>query len=428
MRDVGLRCIIVGVGILFCGPPSAAADAPESPAAGGFDADGYLRARYAYVGSSSPATDYSGMRVTGNLRLSALAGKLSLRYRSHHWLSFERPGNSYLASPFENRNIVQAVSLETENIILPGLKTTIGRFLPALDYAASTIVDGGGAAYERGRIAVSGAGGRIVDSWNGESSNDGTSFAGQVRYESAAVTASAAFHASSLAGLRQRELPAGVLLKRANAWLDAHASWDFEASDLARAGASLSLRGAGRNLGISFNHWRNTFDQRSLTDAGQKAILPRVNPAGEEAAYQDIRLSASLVRGSWSLRGSAGVMLGDRSGWRMNAYVLAPSFAGLRASVGVQATRSDFIEFVSLDASVATQAGSLALQLRSQTRSYQWRPKLSGYRTIDNYSEIAAEYPLSRHISASAAAGGFFRSIGVEGFKPQAELRFVARL
>jgi hypothetical protein len=111
-----------------------------------------------------------------------------------------------------------------------------------------------------------------------------------------------------------------------------------------------------------------------------------------------------------------------------NVYLMPPSFFGFRATVGGQDMRSDFIEFYSLDALVMTQVREFSLQAQVQLRSYEWLSRPSGFSNRDAYSEISAEYPLRRHLYLSAAAGGFFRTLGNEGFKPQAELRLIARI
>jgi hypothetical protein len=90
--------------------------------------------------------------------------------------------------------------------------------------------------------------------------------------------------------------------------------------------------------------------------------------------------------------------------------------------------RSDFIKFYSLDALVMTQVREFSLQAQVQLRSYEWLSRPSGFSNRDAYSEISAEYPLRRHLYLSAAAGGFFRTLGNEGFQPQVELRLIARL
>lgn len=121
-------------------------------------------------------------------------------------------------------------------------------------------------------------------------------------------------------------------------------------------------------------------------------------------------------------------MAGVRSGWTANAYVLTPPFFGFAADGGVQIMKSDFIEFYCLDASVMKQVREVSLRAQIQGRSYEWLSRPSGYYDMDAYSEISAEYPLRRHLYLSAAAGGFFRTLGDEGFKPQAELRLIARI
>jgi len=128
------------------------------------------------------------------------------------------------------------------------------------------------------------------------------------------------------------------------------------------------------------------------------------------------------------LRGTVAATAGMRSGWMTSAYLIAPTFFGLNVNGGGQAMQSDYIEFYSLDAVVMMQIRDVTLQLQSQTRNYVWLPLASGLRTTDNYSEISAEYPLRRHLFMSAAAGGFFRTLGDEGFKPQFELRLITRI
>jgi len=111
-----------------------------------------------------------------------------------------------------------------------------------------------------------------------------------------------------------------------------------------------------------------------------------------------------------------------------NAYLMTPPFYGFRANGGGQSMKSDFIKFYSLDAMVMTQVREFSLQAQVQARSYEWLPRPSGFYNRDGYSEISAEYPLQRHLYLSAAAGGYFRRMGDEGFKPQVELRLIARI
>jgi hypothetical protein len=96
--------------------------------------------------------------------------------------------------------------------------------------------------------------------------------------------------------------------------------------------------------------------------------------------------------------------------------------------LGGQAVRSDYVEFYSLDGRLLYEIRGVALEIDSQFREYEWLSGSPGPRTRDAYSEVSAEYPLRRHLYLSAAGGGFFRTMGTEGFKPQAELRLIARI
>ena len=86
------------------------------------------------------------------------------------------------------------------------------------------------------------------------------------------------------------------------------------------------------------------------------------------------------------------------------------------------------IEFYSVDGRLLYEIRGVALEIESQFREYRWLPGSSGPRTRDAYSEVSAEYPLRKHVYLSAGGGGFFRTMGNEGFKPQAELRLIARI
>jgi hypothetical protein len=132
-----------------------------------FKAKGYFYARYTYIGSTSAATTYSGFLATGSFQVSAFDEKVSLLYRSQHWMSFARTSSSILESPFENRHIVQTAALETNGIGLPGLKLRLGRFFPEFDYASTPVIDGGTASWDGPGFALKAALGRTVDVWNG---------------------------------------------------------------------------------------------------------------------------------------------------------------------------------------------------------------------------------------------------------------------
>jgi hypothetical protein len=390
---------------------------------------GYLNARYAYVGSSSAATVYSGLRLTGSFQLSALSDRITFKYRSHHWLNFERPPNSVLESPFEDRHILQTVSIETDGLLVRGLKFKLGRFLPETDYSSAPPIDGGACSLEFGSLSIGGDVGRIVDVWNGKQQSTDLLAAAQVKYRTERFSAAAGFQSASYLDRKQKELPAGfAILLRKYLWIDANASYEFESKELARAGLNVSWRGEAGSVSLMASQWRNPFDQLSLLDKSRNLTYWGLYSESVPSTYQDVRLSGSLIRNGWGVRSTLGVMAGVRSGWLTSAYVTSPSLRGFRASLGGQAMKSDFIEFLSVDVMVTTQVHAFAFQVQSQFRSYQWIPRPSGFRNVDNFSEVSVEYPLRRHLYLSTAAGGFFRTLGNEGFKPQAEVRLIARI
>ncbi|HVO76564.1 MAG TPA: hypothetical protein VMT60_01140, partial [Candidatus Bathyarchaeia archaeon] len=227
----------------------------------------------------------------------------------------------------------------------------------------------------------------------------------------------------------QDEIPAGfsVLVTR-HAWLEAYAGYDLKFKELARAGLSLAWHADAGSLSLAASQWRNPFDQLYLLNKTPDIAYWGLYSRNVPSTYNDVRVSGSYTRGSWGIRGSAGSMAGVRTGWTANGYLTSPSWYGFRASAGAQGMKTDFIEFYSLDATLIAQVREVTFQIQSQTRNYDWRPRPSGFHDTDNYTEISAEYPLRRHIYASAAAGGFFRKLGNEGFMPQAELRLIARL
>jgi len=390
---------------------------------------GYLNARYAYVGSSSAATAYSGLRLTGSFQLSALSDRIILKYRSHHWLNFERPANSALESPFENRHIIQTVSIETHGLLSRGLKFNLGRFFPEMDYASAPPIDGGACALEFGGFSIGGAGGRMVDPWNGRQESNDLLAAAQLKFRTERYSAAAGFQSASYLDRKQKELPGGfTILMKKNMWVDANASYDFEFRELTRVGFGLSWRGEAGSVSLTASQWRNPFDQFSLLDKSRSLTYWGLYSKGVPSTYQDIRTSGSFERNGWGVRGNLGFMAGVRSGWLTSAYLTSPSLYGFRANLGGQAMKSDYVEFLSMDVMATAQVRDIALQLQSQFRNYQWCPRPSGFRNADNFSELSAEYPLRKHLYLSAAAGGFFRTLGNEGFKPQAELRLIARI
>ena len=427
LARAGAGIVVLSLSAIAAGQTSDTTAAQGNAA--GLTAKGYLSARYAYVGSSSAATVYSGMRMTGSLQLSALSDRIVLKYRSHHWLSFAHTEKHVLESPFADRNILQTVSLETDGLLVRGLKTTLGRFFPDMDYASSPVIDGGALAYERGGFSVGGTAGRMVDVWDGTKESSDILAAGQLRYRTERLRASAGFQSSSYLDVTRREIPAGVTVFLSRSlWLEAYGGYDLKFKETVRAGLGLSWRTDSGSLSLSTSQWRNPFDQLYLLDKSRNLPSWGLYAKPVPSTYNDLRVSSSYGRGGWGVRGTLGVMDGVRAGWTASSYLTSPSFFGFRASAGAQGMKSDYIEFYSLDATVMAQVRSVAVQLQTQTRNYDWRSRPSNLHNTDNYSEISAEYPLRRHLYLSAAAGGLFRTMGNEGFKPQAELRLIARL
>lgn len=395
----------------------------------GLKAKGYLSARYAYIGSSSPATVYSGMRLIGSFQLSTLSDKLVFKYRSHHWLNFERTSKHVLESAFENRHIIQTVSIETDGLLVRGLKTQAGRFFPEMDYASCPVIDGGALAYEMGSTSVAAAAGRMIDPWSGNEESSDILASGLVRYSSDRLRASAGFQSATYFGIRQREAPAGfnAMLTR-NVWLESYAGYDFEFRKLSRAGLSVTWHGDAGSLGLSATQWRNPFDQLYLLDKSRNIAYWGLYSRAVPSTYNDVRASISYARNGWGVRGAVGSMAGVRSGWTANVNLTSPFFRGVLANFGGQAVSSDYIEFYSLDGRLLYEIRGVDLEIESQFRDYRWLPGSSGQRTRDAYSEVSAEYPLRRHVYLSAAGGGFFRTMGNEGFQPQVELRLIVRI
>ncbi len=401
----------------------------ESPSWLGLSLKGYLNIRYTYVGSALAVTSYSGLRLTGSFQFSTLSDEIVLKYRSHHWINFERPAGAVLESPFENRHILQTISLETKNLLAPGLRFKIGRIFPEMDYATTPLVDGAWMGWESGGFSILGSAGRMVDFWNGKEDGRDLLAALGVKYRTSSLTAAAGFNSASYAGLNKREIPAGLnILLGKDIWIEAYAGYDLDDRSLARAGFSFSWRSDSLNLSLTASEWRNPFDQLYLMDKTKNLAYWGLYSQEVPASYKDIRVSASYSWAGWGFRGSAGAMNGIRSGWLGSANILTPDFAGFRLNLGGQAMKTDFIEFYSLDIQVMTQVKDLSLELRSQTRYYQWLPRPSGFHNTDNYSEVSAEYPLLKHFYLSASAGGYFRRLGDESFKLQVELRLIVRI
>ncbi len=396
---------------------------------GGLSAKGYLNMRYAYIGSRSPATVYSGLRLTGSFELAALSGKISFKYRSHHWIQFQRPANSLLESPFENRHIFQTLSLEFRDLVARGLKIRVGRMFEELDYASLSLIEGGRVSWEGGGFALSASAGRAVDYWRGQSEKGKLQASLGIGYRSEKLRFSLGIQKKESSQWKALEVPAGLFLQVSpRLWLDANGSYDLESRKLARAGLGLSWMTDSLNLSLTASQWQNPFDQFTLVDKNSNLTYWGQASTQVPLIFRDIRLSLSLGGQGFGFRGSAGLMQGARSGWLASSYMLFPPLAGFRLSVGGQAMKSDFIDFTSLDLCLHKQVGDFSFQVQSQSRLYQWQPRPSDFRNMDNYSELAVDYPLFKHFWLSLAAGGYFRRLGDESFKPQLEIRLIARL
>ena len=428
------RLAAVGILLTILGLPAVfAADPPTPTASNGLKLKGTLYARYSYIGSAFSGTTYSGLILTGQVQMSAFSDKIVLKYRSHHWLDFAKPSGNVLESQFENRHIFQTISLETNGLLSSGLKLKLGRFFPDLDYSSAPVIDGGGVSFTFDNFTVSAAAGRMVDLWNGSSYGPTVSSdlmtAAQLKYRTAKFSVSAGFQDAAYFGMRKTEVPVGFNVFLSDAvWFEAYGGYDFKAQDLARAGFSLSWRKDAVSFGVSASLWKNPFDQMYLLDKGKSIAYWGLYSESVPSTYQDFRLTGSFGRDGWGVRGSLGAMSGVRSGWLGNAYLTAPSFLGVRFSLGGQALKSDFITFYSADVQASGQLGDFTLLVQSQTRYYQWQPRPSGFHNFDNFTELSVEYPAARHIYLSAALGGFFRQLGNESFKPQAEFRIILKL
>ena len=385
------------------------------------------------VGSAAASTIGNGFRLTGQFRWSFADNKITLRYRSNSWVNFSHPDNKVLESPYENKHILQTVAVDTNGLIAPGVKTTLGRFFPEFDYASSPVLDGGAASWTSNGFSISAAAGRMVDVWSGAEASSDLFYAAQVKYKDRIFSLSAGYNAGSYPGfttsLIKKELPVGLNLFLSDAvWIEAYGSYDFQAKELARAGFSLSWRSDTVSFSLLASQWTNPFDQLFILDKvsayGTWGLYAQAVPA----TYKDLRLSASWGNGGWGVRGSFGLMGGVRSGWIANAGLTLPRWAGIRFTVGAQSMKSDFIQFTSLDVAGEGSIGDILIRLQSQTRYYQWQPRASGFHNLDNFTELSAEYPLGRHVWLNLAGGGYIRQVGNETFKPQIELRLILRL
>ncbi len=419
-------CLLVLAGTSVAATRLVAAQ-PYASAAG-LAVRGYLSLRYAYVGSASRSTVYQALRLTGSFEVSAFSNRVSLKYRSHHWITFDHTKSAVLESPFENRSIFQTAYLELRDLPFKGLKLRGGRMFPEMDYASLLVIDGGWLSWEIGSLTLTGSAGRTIDYWSGKPDSGQLQAAGGLRYQTHSLRVSLGFNSGEYFGLKKSEMPGGVyaLLGR-EFWFDAYGSYDFEARQLARAGLSLSWRSDPYNLSLTASVWTNPFDELTLADKNKTAIY-WADFSDLPVTYRDLRFGFSTNGKGFGFRGSFGWLGGVRSGVVGNAYVVFPAFWGFRFTLGGQAMNSDFIQFYSADITAQRQFGNVLVQVQSQTRYYQWEPRASGFHTMDTYSELSVEYPLVRHFYLSLAGGGYFRKLGDERFKPQVEVRLIYRI
>ncbi len=337
-----LPVLIVASIVLLSHPAPAAGQSPDSTSAPrsaeGLKAKGYLSARYAYVGSSSAATVYSGMRLTGSLQISALSDRIVFKYRSHHWLNFARPEKHFLESAFANRNIIHTGYVETDGLLARGLRARVGRFIPEMDYSSSPVIDGAALAYELRGFTVGGTAGLMIDLWDGRETSNDLLAAAHMRYRTDRVRASAGYQSSAYANIKQREAPAGfnVMLTR-RVWLETYAAYDFGFGETTRAGVGLSWRGDRGNLSVAASEWRNPFDQLYLLDRSRSLVYSGLYSRPAPSTYRDIRLSGSFGDGGWGARGALSSMAGIRTGWMANAYLMTPSFYGFGRTSALRA-------------------------------------------------------------------------------------------
>jgi len=341
---------------------------------------GYLSFRYMYVGSTAAANIGNGFRLTGQFRWNFADNKITLRYRSNSWVNFSHPDNKVLESPYENKHIIQTVAVDTNGLIAPGVRTTLGRFFPEFDYASSPVLDGGAASWTSNGFSISAAAGRMVDVWSGKEAGSDLFAAAQIKYKDRTFSVSAGYNSGSYTGLStgsifKKELPVGLNLFLTDAiWIEAYGSYDFQADLMARAGLSLSWRSDTVSFSLLASQWTNPFDQLFILDKTSAYGTWGLYAQNVPATYKDLRLSGSWGNGGWGVRGSFGLMGGIRSGWIANAGLTLPKVAGIRFTLGGQAMKTDFIEFYSADVAGEGSLGDLLIRIQSQTRYYQCGP------------------------------------------------------
>jgi hypothetical protein len=363
----------LGIGLaVLAGPRLAAQETANPPASSRVPFKGYLSFRYMFVGSAAASTVGNGFRLTGQFRWNFDDNKITLRYRSNSWVNFSHPDNKVLESPYENKHIIQTVAVDTNGLIAPGVKTTLGRFFPEFDYASSPVLDGGAASWTSNGFSVSAAAGRMVDVWSGKEAGSDVFSAAEIKYKDRSFSISAGYNSGSYTGfstsILKKELPVGINLFLTDAvWVEAYGSYDFQANRVARAGLSLSWHSETVSFSLLASQWTNPFDQLFILDKTSAYGTWGLYAQDVPATYKDLRLSASWGNGGWGVRGSFGLMGGVRSGWVGSASLSAPRVAGIRFTLGGQAMKTDFIEFYSADAAGEASLGEILIRIQSQT-------------------------------------------------------------
>jgi len=394
-------------------------------------ASGYLNLQYSFVGSAASETTLSAMYLTGSLRLSTRSQRFSLVYRSHHWIDFRHTEGSLYGDPFSDRHVLHTVYLEGKDVFGRGLNLRLGRFFPAVESAALTVNDGGMLEWKRGKFGLSVAAGKPVDIWNGSADSGEWQAAAGLRFCSGNLRWAWSFAYGTYWQIRRSELASQFSLQLENSvWADVQAAFDFESRELARASFGFSWRNDQVHLSLAASEWRNPFEQLVADSRTQELPYWGYESEPVPSIYRDIRFSASwrAKRLRWSWRGMLGRLAGVRSGWLGNIFFQGPAFFGLGWSLGGQVLDSDYIRLLSLDAAVTYQRGPWAFQLLSQSRLYQWQPRPSAFRNVDNYVELQAEYPPAPHLYLRVAAGLFIRKLGDERLKERLQLQFIYRM
>ena len=395
----------------------------------GFQFSGYLNLRYAYVGSTTPATRYNGARLTGKLTVSTAGDRVRFVFRSHHYLQFAHVDASVLSSSYESRNIFHTLYLETRDLGFPGLTLRVGRQSPDVDYAAGYILDGVRAAFARGHLTFIAAAGKSVDVWNGGHMDADLQIAGGIRWTTPTFQWGASVLRNKLFGRERLEIAGGFSAMFGDRlWFQAQAAYDARSRELSRASAGISWRNERGFVSITASHWRNAFDQfvqeeqlKSATFFGQFAEPVPVD-------YNDLRIRASVRLKGLRIAGGAGLLTGVRSGWLAYGRVTFPRLWRWRIHLGGRAMQSDFTNFYALSAGISTEVGPARVRLVTEARIYQWVPSATGFKYADNSTYVEVEYPMLRHLYLRVTAGAYFRELGMESrVKPRLETSVLYR-